>query len=111
MLDHIDQFDICYSDQVLAKIRHFADIAYFRKKNITSEVLESFINTFQAYALKISVTSQVKMGRDSHDYYLLSLCRDSRAEYLVTGDPDLLTITPYAQTQIVNLKAFVEQFA
>jgi uncharacterized protein len=79
LLDHIDQFDICYSDQVLMEIRHFADVAYFRKKDITPDVLESFIDTFQAYALKISVTSQVKMGRDSQDYYLLSLCRDSRS--------------------------------
>ena len=110
LLDHIEQFDICYSDQVLAEIRHFADVPYFRKKNITPDVLESFIDTFQGYALKIGVISQVKMGRDSQDYYLLSLCRDGRATYLVTGDPDLLTMQLYAQTQIVNLKEFVERF-
>lgn len=111
LLGHIDQFDICYSDQVLTEIRHFADVSYFKKKNITPDVLESFIDTFQAYALKINVTSRVQLGRDSQDYYLLSLCRDGRAAYLVTGDPDLLTINSYAQTQIVSLKAFVEQLA
>ena len=110
LLDHIEQFDICYSDQVLAEIRHFADVDYFKKKNITPGVLEGFINTFQSYALKINVSSLVKLGRDSQDYYLLSLCRDARSSYLVTGDPDLLTLQEYAVTQIISLKDFVGLF-
>lgn len=110
LLDHIDQFDICYCDQLLAEIRHFADVAYFKKKGITSEVLARFIESFQGYALKINITSQVKVGRDINDYYLLSLCRDSRATYLLTGDPDLLAIKSYAQAQILSLKGFIDQF-
>ena len=108
LLGHIEQFDICYCDQLLAEIRHFADVAYFKKKQITPDVLTTFIDSFQSYALKIKVTSQVKVGRDQNDFYLLGLCRDGRASYLITGDPDLLSIGSYAQTQIVSLKQFVE---
>lgn len=109
LLDQIEVVDICYSDQLLTEIRHFADVAYFKKKAITADMLESFIGTFQVYALKINVTSQVKLGRDSEDYYLLSLCRDGRADYLITGDPDLLTLGAYARTTIISLKDFIER--
>lgn len=111
LLDNLYQFDICYSDQLLTEIRHFADVPFFQKKQLTSEVLESFIDSFRSYCLKINVTSQVRLGRDSQDYYLLSLCRDARAAYLITGDPDLLTIGSYAQAQIVSFKTFVELYS
>jgi putative PIN family toxin of toxin-antitoxin system len=111
LLDNLDRFEICYSDKVLEEIRHFSEVAYFQKQSITSEVIESFLSTFQAYSLKIIVTSQVRLGRDKNDYFLLSLSRDSRAKFLTTGDPDLLEIGKYAITQIVSMKTFVEMFS
>lgn len=111
LLDNLDRFDICYSDQVLKEIRHFSEVAYFQKQGITSEIIESFLVTFQSYSIKIIVTSQVQLGRDKNDFFLLSLSRDSRAKFLTTGDPDLLAISKYASTQIVSMKVFVEMFS
>ncbi len=110
LLDHIDQFDICYCDQLLIEVRHFAEVPYFMRKQITPDILTAFLDTFQSYALKINITSHVKVGRDANDYYLLGLCRDSEASYLITGDPDLLAIQSYAQAKIMSLKSFVDQF-
>jgi putative PIN family toxin of toxin-antitoxin system len=110
LLDNLDHFDICYSDQVLKEIRHFSEVSYFQKQGITSQIIEGFLATFQSYAVKIIVTSQVQLGRDKNDFFLLSLSRDSRARFLTTGDPDLLAIGKYASTQIISMKVFVEMF-
>lgn len=56
------------------------------------------------------VSSKVKMGRDANDYFLLSLCRDAKAKFMTTGDPDLLELKKYASTQILSMKDFVEIF-
>jgi len=58
----------------------------------------------------VLVTSRVKLGRDVNDYYLLSLSRDARADFLITGDPDLLKIEKYSRTKILSMKQFVEMF-
>ena len=110
MLENPDTFEICYSDIFLKELRHFPEVAYFKKKNITPQSIESFITAFQETSLQIVVTSKVKLGRDINDYFLLSLCRDSRASLLIIGDPDLLEIKQYANTQIITMKAFYEFF-
>lgn len=86
-------------------------MAYFQKQGITSEIIEGFLATFQSYSIKIIVTSQVQLGRDKNDFFLLSLSRDSRAKFLTTGDPDLLSIGKFASTQIVSMKVFIEMFS
>ncbi|MFN3490197.1 MAG: putative toxin-antitoxin system toxin component, PIN family [Emticicia sp.] len=110
LLDNLEYFDICYSDKILEEIKHFAEVSYFQKKGITISIIERFLSSFQAYSLKIIVSSKVKLGRDANDYFLLSLCRDAKAKFLTTGDPDLLELQKYASTQIISMKDFVEIF-
>ncbi|WP_435353197.1 putative toxin-antitoxin system toxin component, PIN family [Emticicia sp. SJ17W-69] len=110
LLDNLKYFDICYSDKILEEIRHFPEVNYFKKKGITTEIIEAFLSSFQAYSLKIIVSSKVKLGRDANDYFLLSLCRDAKAKFLTTGDPDLLELEKYASTRILSMKDFVEVF-
>lgn len=110
LLANLDRFEICYCDRVIEEIISLADVEYFKKKNITRNKIAEFADNFQSYALKIIVTSKVKVGRDRNDYYLLSLSRDSRAKFLLTGDPDLLEVGIYGSTRIVSMKEFLEIF-
>lgn len=110
LLQQLDRFEICYSEKLLDEIRHFPDVPYFQKKGISFNVIQEFIRLFQSFAIKIIVSSKVRVGRDQNDYYLLSLARDSKANYLITGDPDLLELGKYGTTTILGFKEFVELF-
>lgn len=110
LLDNLEHLEICYSDKILEEIRHFSEVPYFNQKGITDKIIEGFLKNFQTYSLKIMVSSEVKIGRDKNDYFLLSLCRDARAIYLTSGDPDLLELKKYASTQIISMKDFVELY-
>jgi putative PIN family toxin of toxin-antitoxin system len=110
LLDNLEYFEICYSDKILEEIRHFTEVSYFQKKGITISIIERFLSSFQAYSLKIIVSSKVKLGRDANDYFLLSLCCDAKSKFLTTGDPDLLELKKYASTEIISMKNFVEIF-
>lgn len=41
----------------------------------------------------ISVSSQVALSRDAKDDHYLALCREAKADFLITGDKDLLSIS------------------
>jgi putative PIN family toxin of toxin-antitoxin system len=110
LLDQLHRFEICYSEAVLKEIRHLPEITYFKKKQITSEIVIEFIEGLQQLGLQVVVTSKVKLGRDVNDYFLLSLSRDARANFLITGDPDLIEMKNYSSTEIVSLKNFKERF-
>ena len=47
-------------------------------------------------AKQVSVSTQVALSRDAKDDHYLSLCKEVEADFLITGDKDLLSISPEA---------------
>ncbi len=47
-------------------------------------------------AKRVSVSTRVVLSRDAQDDHYLSLCKEVKADLLVTGDKDLLSIRPEA---------------
>ena len=60
--------------------------------NFLSERMREFIGM----ANQVSVSTRVVLSRDAKDDHYLSLCKEVEADFLVTGDKDLLSITPEA---------------
>ena len=61
------------------------------------------------YGSIIKVKSKVNLCRDTKDNFWLELAKDSKANYLVTGDKDLLIIEEFGKTKILTLKDFIEE--
>ena len=51
----------------------------------------------------VDLTSTVDACRDAKDNFLLALCKDGGAEYLVTGDADLLDLKLFESTKIISI--------
>ena len=62
----------------------------------------------RAHSKLVKVTSKVEVCRDPKDNFLLSLAKDGKADYLITGDKDLLDIGSFGKTRIVLLAKFIE---
>jgi putative PIN family toxin of toxin-antitoxin system len=54
----------------------------------------------------VDVHSVVEICRDPKDNFLLALAKDGNADYLITGDKDLLTLKEFEITKIVTLSEF-----
>jgi uncharacterized protein len=52
--------------------------------------------------------SIVSACRDPKDNYLLALAKDSSADFLITGDRDLLVLERFDRTQIVTYQDFLK---
>ena len=52
---------------------------------------------------------KIKAGNDPKDFYLLSLAKQIKADYLITGDAALLTLNPFFGTKILRYNEFVEK--
>ena len=46
---------------------------------------------------------------DEKDNFLLNLAMDSKADFLITGDSDLLALEKIDKTKIETLSSFIEQ--
>ncbi|MDO8365609.1 MAG: putative toxin-antitoxin system toxin component, PIN family [Saprospiraceae bacterium] len=54
----------------------------------------------------VDVQSIVSLSRDQKDDFVLALCQDGTADFLITGDADLLVLHPFGDIQIVTLSGF-----
>ncbi|WP_445737643.1 putative toxin-antitoxin system toxin component, PIN family [Mariniflexile sp.] len=77
---------------------------YFLKKDI-----EKILEYFDQFGELIKVKSKINICRDSKDNFLLNLSVDSKADYLITGDKDLLILDKIENTTILTFSEFIEQ--
>lgn len=95
-LDSIDEF-LTVADR--PKFRK-----YFNKADI-----EQLIDLFDVYGQVVEVKSKVDLCRDRKDNFLLSLSRDSQANYLITGDKDLLEMETFEGTKIIKMTEYLKK--
>lgn len=77
------------------------------QKYFDNTILEEFWLLFNSLVVAIKISSSVSICRDAADNYLLALSKDSDADYLITGDKDLLELKQFGKTRIVTLTEFV----
>lgn len=67
------------------------------------------LSTFEPFIDLIQVESFVTVCRDSKDNFLLALEKDGKADYLLTGDKDLLDLIKFGKTKIKTITAFIDE--
>lgn len=93
-----------------ASLKEFVEVANrpkFKKYFSEEDVLE-LLSLFDYYGELLIVSSIVEICRDPKDNFLLALAKDSRADYLVTGDQDLLELKQFGSTRIITFSEFEE---
>ena len=78
------------------------------KKYFSQEEIIEILDIIDQQAIFVEVTSEIKKCRDEKDNFLLSLAVDGNADFLITGDQDLLELKEIEKTQIVTLSQYFE---
>lgn len=99
---------ICFSLEAIDEFLTVADRPKFRKYFSRADV-EQLINLFDVYGQVVEVKSKVGLCRDKKDNFLLSLSRDSHANYLITGDKDLLDMGTFEVTKIIKMTDYLKK--
>jgi len=76
------------------------------KKFFTAENWALIFEIIDQYGTLAQVVSSVTLCRDVKDNFLLSLAKDVNADYLLTGDKDLLILRTFETTEIITITEF-----
>ena len=95
------QIIIVITGQLIEEIKEVTSRESMRKYFPYTKVLE-LIHFLETIAEKYEITPQHFANRDPKDNFLLDLITVSKADYLVTGDKDLLTLNPFGRTVILS---------
>jgi hypothetical protein len=97
-----DNVEIIASQQLLLELQQTLQKPKLQKY-ISPERADFAIELVKQSATLIHSNSTVKFCRDDKDDYLLALAKDAKADFLITGDKDLLILKTFAKTQIIML--------
>ena len=92
---------IIVNEQLLKEIIEVTARPKLKKYFSTSKVNE-LIDFLEIFAEKYETDSIHFLSRDPKDNFLIDLAHFSNADFLVTGDKDLLVLNPFKSTQILS---------
>jgi uncharacterized protein len=103
------QITVVTTQQLLDEIREVTGREklkkYFSQQNVTD-----LLELLRLIADRVAIEPTYFINRDPKDNFLLDLIHFSKADYLVTGDKDLLAHTPFETAQIVTPVDFERLF-
>ena len=102
------QLTFIFSDELMTEILLVLRRPKF-KKYFTQQEIQELIKSLTLHSDLIEVKSKVEMCRDPKDNFLLSLCVDSNANFLITGDDDLLSLKKIGKTKIITIKEYLDR--
>lgn len=79
------------------------------KRYFTTEQVTEFFELLDESSVYIDLKTKTNLCRDVKDNYLLSLAIDSNADFLITGDNDLLVLENVRKTRILKFTEFVNR--
>lgn len=71
--------------------------------------IKEILRLFESYGTLVKVKLKVNMCRDKKDNFLLALAIESKANFLITSDSDLLSLKKIEKTKILTWKEFIEE--
>lgn len=97
-----DHFVLIMSPFLVSEILLVFDRFEFR-----SEKISDLKKLFETKSSKILPEKNIKVCRDPKDNQILDLCVSGNADYLVTGDKDMLVLKKFKNASILNPKQFL----
>jgi putative PIN family toxin of toxin-antitoxin system len=103
-----ERIKLILTDQLIDEIKIVTSREKLKKYFHPDKVAE-LISLLNIISEKIKIKKIQQICRDPKDDFLLALAKGSKADFLVTGDKDLLEIRLYGKTKILTVKEFKEK--
>ena len=103
----LDQGSILISIPVLLEISELLTREKFDRYLTESERLRFLVALLKETEL-VEITEQIDVCRDPKDNKFLELAICGKADFIITGDDDLLDLDPFRELRIISPRDFLE---
>jgi uncharacterized protein len=105
------EYTLLYAEEMLDElVEVITRDKIWKRYKLTEETVNTFVNSIIEHGERVEVVTVVDVCRDPDDNILLALGLDGKAEYIVSGDRDLLELTPFQGIPIVTPAEFLAKF-
>jgi putative PIN family toxin of toxin-antitoxin system len=106
----IDGFDELFiTAEILDEIGNVMSRGKFETN---ADEIKGYLKIIEHFSQKITHDNEIEcVSRDADDNKILKCGLESKAEYIITGDNDLLVLREYETIKILNPKEYLEMIA
>ncbi|GHB87737.1 putative toxin-antitoxin system toxin component, PIN family [Persicitalea jodogahamensis] len=105
-----DALSILLDEALLSEFVEVINRPKFRRYISANQII-AFIDLIERRSTFVTTTSTVDASPDPKDNFLLALCMDNQADFLLTGNKrDLLDLKQFGKTKILTLTDFLKLF-
>lgn len=97
---------LLFSQELLEEFVEVAQRPKF-KRYFSQQDIKNLLAKINTKAEFIAIKSHIALCRDPKDNFLLSLAKDGKASYLITGDKDLLVLKKIGKTEILTITDYL----
>lgn len=101
----LNSIELIFSDQIIQELKLVGDRPKF-DKYFTNANLKDLIELIYLIGQVYQLDNVASICRDPKDDFLLELADRSKADFLISGDKDVLAIKNYKKTKIITLTEF-----
>ena len=102
-----DKIRILFSEELSDELVEVLQRPKF-EKYFSREDIAELISLLHFRTEQIEIAEHFTDCRDPKDNFILDLCVSGNADYLITGDDDLLVLNPFRSVKIINFRLFRE---
>lgn len=101
----LKEIKVVVSDEMLRELSEVSSRPKF--KNIfTAKRIKELFSLLDSYAIVVLPSKKINVCRDKKDNFLLEVALEGKADYLITGDEDILVLGSFHNTKIIRPKDF-----
>ncbi len=79
-------------------------------KYIELNLRQEFLKQYSKLCKTVQISQKIDICRDKKDNKFLELAMNGNADYIITGDSDLLILNPFENIKIITPDAFLNTF-
>ncbi|MBV8208083.1 MAG: putative toxin-antitoxin system toxin component, PIN family [Acidobacteria bacterium] len=99
-------FTLVACEELLSELREVAERPFFRERLRARGMAEVLIISIRDLSLFCEEVPRGPVAPDPKDSYLLALAEAAQAEFLVTGDKELLMLGTHKSTKMISARDF-----
>jgi putative PIN family toxin of toxin-antitoxin system len=98
--------ELFITDEILQEV---AGVLSRKKFEVTEKEIEDYIKIIESYSIKIIIQNEIeKICRDKDDDKILQCGLEGNADFIITGDDDLLVLEKYKAIRIVKPREYLD---
>jgi putative PIN family toxin of toxin-antitoxin system len=97
---------ILMSNEILGELQDIFNRPKFDKYS-SKQVRNEFLNDFLTVVENVEIVQKITICRDRKDDKFLELAVNGQADYIITGDQDLLVLNPFQDIAIISVSDYL----